>query len=284
MPSARRRTEDLLLQSQLADLPQSGATSKQTLATQLEDLRKKLVELRGILADTEQHPEVTLVKRQIAQLEQDSTAQQAEKDPNAAAPAAPSLREQQLTQQIAESDLRLKDLKRDAGRLQDDIQDYENRLANAPKNEQELLTLQRDYDIMQQSYLELLRNKTQAEMAESLEQERQGEQFVVLDKAVPSARPYKPNLTQIVGIGSAIGFLGGIGIAFLFDLLRPRFRTEDELTAAYGIPVLVSIPSIVADWPGNVTTWSRRLLLGTGILVALITAVAVIGLMTGWGR
>jgi len=279
---SKEEDRKILLESQLAELPQSGGTSKQTLAVQLEALRKRLVDLRGMY--TEQHPEVTLLKRQIAQLETDLTTQEETKDPNAAAAVAPSLREQQLVTQISESDLRLKELRRDAQRLQDDIQDYEKRLANAPRNEQELLTLQRDYDIMQQSYLELLRNKTQAEMAESLEQERQGEQFVVLDKAVPPARPYKPNLTQILGIGSAMGFLSGIGIAFLFDLLRPRFRTEDELASAYGIPVLVSIPLVASPEGTKQAGWARRLLLGTGILVAVIAAALVIGLVSGWGE
>jgi len=279
---SKEEDRKILLQSQLADLPQTGGTSKLTVAQQLDDLRKKLVDLRGIY--TEQHPEVTLLKRQIAQLEEDLKKQEDAPDPNATASIAPSMREQQLNEQISESDLRLKDLRRDADRLQKDIDDYESRLANAPKNEQQLLTLQRDYDIMQQSYLELLRNKTQAEMAESLEQERQGEQFVVLDKAVPPARPYKPNLTQIVGIGSVAGFLIGIGIALMFDVFRPRFRTEDELVAAYGIPVLVSIPAVSAGSAVGERHWSRKLLLGTGILVALIVAVAVIGFMAGWGR
>ncbi|HET9481603.1 MAG TPA: GNVR domain-containing protein, partial [Candidatus Polarisedimenticolia bacterium] len=171
--------------------------------------------------------------------------------------------------------VKIRDHNREIERVKNQIADYESRVANAPRNEQMLLTLKRDYDIMQQSYLDLLKNKTQAVMAENLEQERQGEQFVVLDRAVPPVRPYKPNVQQIIAMGSAFGLFIGIGIALLFDIVRPRFRTEDELAAAYGIPVLVSIPAVVT---GDETPWfsrHRKWIFG-GMLVIFTGLVAVV--------
>ena len=34
-------------------------------------------------------------------------------------------------------------------------------------------------------------------------------------------------------------------LALLFDIARPRFRTEEELVAAFGIPVLVAVPRML---------------------------------------
>lgn len=282
---SKEEDRKILLESQLADIPSVGGTNVQAGATQLDGLRQRLIELRGQY--TEQHPEVSLVKRQIADLEAALAAQAAlklEEKPDSPPPAnaVMSVREQQLTTQISEVKAKIRDLNRDAERLKVEIADYESRVNNAPKNEQTLLTLKRDYDILQQSYLDLLKNKTAAEMAETLEQERQGEQFIVLDRAVPPVRPSRPNIGQIVMVGCALGLVCGIGIALLFDILRPRFRTEDELVAAFGIPVLVAVPDI-ARAPGQLPRFQRfrRLILGGTITGVLFGAGALVAWLAG---
>jgi protein tyrosine kinase modulator len=280
---SKQQDRKLALEKELAEIPSSGISNVQTAATDLDLKRARLVELRSQY--TEQHPEVTLLKRQIAQLEEQLSRTEGESDP-AAAPAPPSMamsvRERQLRNQIAEIDLNIKDLLRESSRVRVLIGDYEGRVANAPKNEADLLTLKRDYDIMQQSYLELLRNKTQATIAESLEQERQGESFMVLDRAVPPARPYKPNVNQILSFGCAFGLMLGVGIAFLFDILRPKFRSEDELVAAYGIPVLVSIPALSAVGPHGAIDPAHRHVVNAGGPGSFQFGTALRGLLKGW--
>lgn len=279
---SKQQDRKIVLEKELADLPASGVTNVQSAASDLDQKRARLVELRSQYTD--QHPEVILLKRQIAELEDRLERKPELKDPNAAPappPAAMSVRERQLRTQIGDIDLSIKDLIRESGRLKDQIADYENRVSNAPRNEQALLSLKRDYDILQQSYVELLRNKTQAGIAETLEQERQGESFWVLDRAVPPARPYKPNVNQILSFGSALGLVVGLGLALLVDIARPKFHTEDELLAAFGIPVLVSIPALVSSEPGPKHHLNRKLLVGTGILAVLLIAVALIGLLRG---
>ncbi|HEY3176026.1 MAG TPA: GNVR domain-containing protein [Candidatus Polarisedimenticolia bacterium] len=269
----------IVLETQLAEMPASGLGTGQNAVSELDLKRQRLNELRSQF--TEQHPEVALVKRQIADLERQLTTQAEQSDPNAQAPVGISVREQQLRTQVAEIKLKVKDLSREADRLRNLVTDYEGRVANAPQNERALLTLRRDYDILQQNYVELLRNKGQAEMAESLEQERQGEQFIVLDRAVAPARPFKPNLSQILAFGCALGLISGVVLALLFDIVLPKFRTEDELVAAFGIPVLVSVPAIVSQESHSRARGRRKLLLSTGILAALLVAAALYGFLRG---
>ena len=258
---SKQQDRKITLEKALADLPTSGVTNVQTAAGDLDQKRARLVELRSQF--TEQHPEVILLKRQIAQLEEQLSHRNDDKDPNETAPPAPatmSLREQQLRGQIEEIDLSIRNLLREADRVRAQISDYESRVANAPRNEAALLTLKRDYDIMQQSYLELMRNKSQAEIAVSLEQERQGESFIILDRAVPPARPYKPNVNQILSFGCALGLMLGLWLALLVDIASPRFHSEDELLAAYDIPVLASIPSLIPGTPSPLKVRGRNLL------------------------
>ena len=249
---SKEQDRKIVLETQLAEIPASGVSNVLAAATELDKQRQRLIEL--LSQYTEQHPEVTLTRRQIAQLEEQLRRQAAERDaiqPAPPPPAAVSLREQQIRAQLGEIELRLREYARESERLKNLISEYEARVANAPKNEQTLLTLKRDYDILQQSYLELLKNKSQAQMAESLELEQQGEQYIVLEEAVVPGSPFKPNLVQIMAFGCALGLVTGLGLAILVDLIRPRFRSEDDLLVAYGIPVLATIPQMMLPGDGE---------------------------------
>lgn len=279
---SKQQDRKIVLEKDLAELPASGVTNVLTAATDLDQKRARLIELKSLY--TEQHPEVIVLKRQIAQLEEQLARKAEDKTPDTEPPPPTqgmTVREQQLRRQIGDIDLSIKDLTRESQRLKDQIGEYESRVANGPRNEQALLGLKRDYDILQQSYLDMLRNKTQAVIAETLEQERQGESFVVLDRAIPPVRPYKPNVNQILSFGSALGLMMGVGLALLLDLARPKFHSEDELVAAFNIPVLISIPAIASAEPHGGLERNRKLLLGTGILAALLIMVAIFGLMRG---
>lgn len=279
---AKAEERRILLEKELNEQPASGVTTLQTATSLLDQMRQQLVELSSEY--TEQHPEVAQLKRRIAQFEKELAARNEKKEaePAEAVPVTASAYEQKLRQDIKDLELSIRDQRKDADRIKAEIGEYDRRLEKAPENEQELLTLTRDYAILKDNYRDLLRKRNEAIMAQSLELQRQGEQFIVLDRAVPPRRPYKPDYMQINAFGSGIGFMSGLVLTFLFDLLRPRFRTEDELLAAYGIPVLVSIPIMGSH--AETAFWKRpRVLVGTGILVMAVVAAVAFGL-TVWAK
>ena len=80
---------------------------------------------------------------------------------------------------------------------------------------------------------------------ESLEQRQKGEQFRLLEPALPPGRPIAPNRRKLIlmGLAGALGLAAGAVI--LAEKLHPSFHTVDGLHAFSHVPVLVSLPYIV---------------------------------------
>ncbi len=63
----------------------------------------------------------------------------------------------------------------------------------------------------------------------------------------PANTPRPPSLTRTILIGVLIvvvGFVGGTGLAFLFENLDPRLHTTEQMLTVTGLPLLGEIPNI----------------------------------------
>jgi hypothetical protein len=80
-----------------------------------------------------------------------------------------------------------------------------------------------------------------------MEQRQKGEQFRILDPAVPSGIPAAPNRLRlfIVGLVLSLGLAGGA--LMVAEMLDTSFHSVKELREFSIVPVLVSIPRIVTD-------------------------------------
>ena len=67
--------------------------------------------------------------------------------------------------------------------------------------EQQLASLQREYDLEKQQYGELSGKLQSAELAENLERRRGGEQFQVLYAAYVPREPESPNVIRLLLLG-----------------------------------------------------------------------------------
>jgi len=109
--------------------------------------------------------------------------------------------------------------------------------------EQELLSLSRDYDNIKKSYDELLTKRIEARLAENLEKSRQGEQFTILEKAVPPADPYAPNPLLFLAGGLVLGTLLGLGAALVREQTQSTYADAESLASAFpAVPILATIP------------------------------------------
>ena len=66
----------------------------------------------------------------------------------------------------------------------------------------------------------------------------------VVDPAIPSALPYKPNKRQVVMIALVVGLFIAIMLALLLERLDSTLKTSADVESKLGLPVLASLPVV----------------------------------------
>ena len=136
-------------------------------------------------------------------------------------------------------------------RIAGDIKKYESRIEGTTVHQQELMSIQRDYDNLQKNYQSLLEKKLAVGMAGDLDQNRQGTQMRIVEPATLPSWPEKPNLMLVMFGGLAVGCALGIGSAFGIEIMRRGYVSAEEIEIALGLPVLAAISEFESAWPGT---------------------------------
>src|SRR5262249_6848549 len=151
-----------------------------------------------------------------------------------------------LTTDREMSRLRIRELQRSSSDIQGQIATYQARVEAAPMVEQQLVSVQRDYDLEKQQYSELSAKLHTASLAENVERNRRGEQFMVLYSASLPTTPTKPVPWKVM----AMSLLAGIGLGAVLTLGREYLDRSvhdvRELKDAVEVPVLAEIAHINA--------------------------------------
>jgi uncharacterized protein involved in exopolysaccharide biosynthesis len=248
-------------------------------AIRLARLRQELAELRTRFTD--RYPDVQRLRSEIAQIEQEMTqtpppapAPPAGKSPAAAVAAAPPANPAalRLRQSIGETEAELKVLKDDEKRLRASIVVYDQRVANVPRREQEFQEISRDYETTRELHSTLTKRYEEAQIAESMEQRQKGEQFRILDPAVPGTAPTAPKRLRLLAMGLALAFGLAAGAVLLAEQLDTSFHSLDDLRAFTAVPVLASIPRLVTEADHRI--WRRRFVLGGALSLAGVALLA----------
>jgi len=222
--------------------------------------------------------EVVTLERALAEakaraaLNQDAPADANQTGSPRAAPVSPYVL--RLKEALSETQTDLKVLKGEEGRLKVEIASYQARVDNVPRREQEFKELSRDYESTRELYGSLMKRYEEAQLAESMEQRQKGEQFRVLDAAVPQTKPAAPNRLKLL-VATLAGAIGlAVGAVLLAERVDTSFHDVDDLRAFSNVPVLVSIPRIVTRTDLRRKWWRMRLA-ATGALVGLVMIVGV---------
>jgi polysaccharide chain length determinant protein (PEP-CTERM system associated) len=206
-------------------------------ARDLTSLRNELASLRARY--TENHPDVIRLKKIIEELE---TAKPDTTGGKVSGERVLSRTEQSLMQQLRDIDLEILSLRDEIRKVDSQSRLYQRRVEETPKREQELLTLQRDYENLKELYDSLLNRKLEADIAVSMEKKQKGEQFRVIDPAKVPTSPIEPDVRRIFLMTIALGFGLGAGLAYLLEMMDTSYRDPDEVEKELKVPVLVSIP------------------------------------------
>jgi uncharacterized protein involved in exopolysaccharide biosynthesis len=246
-PRCRFRNSLTALLAEAASSPQgfgpSSGTAAEPRAVRLNRLRQELASARARF--TEEHPTVVRLKAEMAATEREPADPSGSGAGVAAGMSNPYVMRLRETLNATESETKV--LKAEEQRLRAAITAYQARLENTPQREQEFQELSRDYDSTKQLYESLGKRHEEAQLAESMEQRQKGEQFRILDPAVPSHIPAAPNRLKLLMMSLVLSLVLAGGALMLAEMLDTSFHSVDELRKFTSVAVLVSIPRIVTE-------------------------------------
>ena len=244
--------------------PAEPISSSDPAAPYLPELNAKRAQLANLSTRyTDQYPEIRRLKEEVVRLEKQvadargnppptqgpagepATRQPAPPVTNPAFPLTPQREEiRRLRTVLKGVDLEILSLKKESVELRKSVTAVENKVDRAPKREQEMISLTRDYDNLKKSYDELLKKKLDADISQNLEKRQKGEQFQILDPANLPEEPFIPNRPKVFGIAVLAALLIGFGGAIGLEMIDPSVRGAKEFRHFSEIPILASIPSI----------------------------------------
>lgn len=227
-----------------AEAPLGRGSQSLTAQQRLVTLRRQLDEASAMY--TEKHPEIQYLKTEIAAAEtlaaQESAKPLSEREP--ALNADPTYR--QLLSERETSRLRIRDHERAISRAGADIARYQARVDSAPMIEQQMSSLNREYELEKQQYNSLAGRHQSALLAEDLERRRAGEQFAVLYPAYLPSAPSSPNIPRVLLFSALAGIVLGALLAFAREYLDRSVHDARSLQGEFELPVLAEIPRIAA--------------------------------------
>ena len=273
----REKLFDGLRDSSVINRADNTDASPQTIERlkQLDKLKQDLAQLETKV--TSKHPDVLRLNEQVASLEREQAQAEAiEKQQREAAQAAAAAghaadedSKAPRRRTIESLDGELAKLKGEEAAIRATIASFEQRLEGAPEREQEFALVTRDRQAAKDLYDSLLKRYDEAQLAASIETDRQGERFRVLEPALPPEGPTAPNRIRLIIMGILLSFAAAVAVVMAAEQFDTSFHGIDEIRDFTNVPVLVSIPPI------GRTPLKRRLVVG----LATVSAIAMIALI-----
>jgi polysaccharide chain length determinant protein (PEP-CTERM system associated) len=239
-----------------SDIPVSKelAEANERLAQARKDLAE--AERKGFKAD---HPDITGANSRIAAAEKDVQEQRArdlaayKAKQNADAQRQAVTNAPQNLAALPRSKRSIKDfddeitrLKTEEKDLQQRIADLQQRFDSTPGVQEGYLQVQRDYSSAKENYDILARKFDEARLAESIETGHQGENFRILDSAVPPEGPAAPDRLRLILMGLLLALAAMAAAVVVAEQFDTSFHNVDEIREYTSVPVLAAIPQIGA--------------------------------------
>jgi uncharacterized protein involved in exopolysaccharide biosynthesis len=217
--------------------------------TPQESAQSRVVSLQRQLADaqltfTDKHPEVIRLKQELADAQKAAAAERARPAADRMAILNSNPEYRSLLKDREQTKLRIAELQHQDTTINDQIKAYQARVEAAPRVEQQLVSLQREYDLERAAYGDLTQKKQAALLNEELQRKQGSEQFAVLIPAGLPSEPFKPKPLRVMLMAIAAGFVlggaGAVGREYLDRSVHDARGLRDE----FELPVLAEIPRI----------------------------------------
>jgi polysaccharide chain length determinant protein (PEP-CTERM system associated) len=266
------------LKSQLTKAMASGAIPGDALiddpyTTKLNRLQRELNELRTAYLDD--HPSVRAKRRELEEL-------RASRSPGAHSGAGASMVDAEtspavaaLQSEIRESEKRIQHLRDEQGKIRREIARYDARIEATPIVSAELAELTKGYSALKERYEDYQSKYESAKGAQRMEEGRKGEQFEIIERAIPSTIPIKPVRSFTLAFGLAVGILLFVGPLVLKKLLRPVVSSQNGIKGLAEVPLLVSIPELPTAAVKQ-SAWHRKVSNYGFSVVSVAVAISVV--------
>ena len=163
----------------------------------------------------------------------------------------------QLTSQLQANAFEIDNLNKKEQKLRTEIDQYRSRLNLTPVREQQLTSMQRDYDLLRQHYGDLLRKEQESQLATNLEKRQEGQQFRLADPPNLPTRPSSPKRIKI----SLIALLGRTGCRLRACLFGSRLRNspfhKESDVSSLALPIVIGVPRFFTPAEERNRSWKR---------------------------
>jgi len=229
------KTRERSIEKAINDTEVNTHSNQLDQASNISSLKKSLAQLETKY--TKKHPDVRSMKKRIARLEEEKPEPIPETDKEHSQDA-------RVKSSLHSVKMEVKFFQDEINKIKSQIENYQHRVNETPKRQQELLMLNRDYKNLLALYDSLLKRKLDADIAVNMERKQKGEHFRVVDPAKEPTKPIRPNV-HMIAIGTvAFGLILGVGLAFVRDILDTSFKWPDEVETFLEVPVLISMPIV----------------------------------------
>ncbi len=224
-------------------LNQTGANIQTSYDSRIEQMETSLDQLK--LKYTDRHPDIRETARVLDDLVE-KRQQEIEQITKEIKETGGNKTEvyQELKFATAEAEAVMRTLRVRAANHKARLAELEQKIHTIPEVEAELTALNRDYEITQDKYNELLDRRESIQLSQNAEVSADSFQFRVVE---PPRVPTKATGPKRILIHSAVlsaGLCIGLGIAFLLSQMRPVFFSSKQLNQITGLTVLGSVSKL----------------------------------------
>lgn len=239
---------------------------------QLEQLNYQLLEAREKYSDD--HPDVKRLQREL-----ESTRMMVTSLESGSVNYLPEVKADnpayiQLKAQLEAANMEVQSLKEKKLEQEKKLQLLEGKMTQAPEVERKLRTLTRDYENAWAKYREVKAKQMEAQLAETLESERKGERFTLIEPPELPEEPLKPNRLAILMLGVVFSFAGGIGTAALGENIDQTVRGRKAVESTINMIPLGGIPLIRTE--EDIRRRRRKI-----IMLTVGSVIVVLGILLG---
>jgi len=194
---------------------------------------------------TARHPEVIRLREELTSAKAAAAAEASRPESERTASLSVDPTYRSLLGDREQGRLRLRELQRQEEQIRAQIGTYRSRVDSAPRVQQQIATLDREYTLEKDQYGALTTRLRNSETSENLVRNRGGEEFAVLSRAPRPSEPASPNTQRLILFTMLAGICLGGALALGREYLDRSIYDSRSLNDLE-LPVLGEIPRIAA--------------------------------------